>query len=106
MGAAVALGSSQFFRSTIKAIEQFLAKVSIRIIYFGCRSRFLACCRLGELALETTIPYTEVRKLLAKGHRISTRLGGYGGYQAIRVDENGTYYGATESRKDGQAAGY
>ncbi len=61
---------------------------------------------VGELALETTIPYTEVRKLLAKGHRISTRLGGYGGYQAIRVDDNGTYYGATESRKDGQAAGY
>jgi len=34
-------------------------------------------------------------------------LGGYGGYQAILWDEkNKVYYGASESRKDGQAAGY
>jgi gamma-glutamyltranspeptidase/glutathione hydrolase len=31
----------------------------------------------------------------------------YGGYQAIMWDEkNKVYYGASESRKDGQAAGY
>ena len=33
--------------------------------------------------------------------------GPYGGYQAIMRDpETGVYYGASESRKDGQAAGY
>ena len=36
-------------------------------------------------------------------------LGGYGGYQAIKVemhDGQRVYVGASESRKDGQAAGY
>ena len=65
-----------------------------------------ALANVGELALESNIPYSEVRKLLQRGHKITSRLGPYGGYQAIRVDKNGTYYGATESRKDGQAAGY
>ncbi|MHC4974811.1 MAG: gamma-glutamyltransferase, partial [Planctomycetota bacterium] len=33
--------------------------------------------------------------------------GGFGGYQAIRYDpRNDVYIGASESRKDGQAAGY
>jgi gamma-glutamyltranspeptidase/glutathione hydrolase len=51
---------------------------------------------------------TEVReKLAAMGHRIGTRRSDYGGYQAIMRDtETGVYYGASESRKDGQAAGY
>ena len=33
--------------------------------------------------------------------------GPYGGYQAIMRDlQSGVYFGASESRKDGQAAGY
>ena len=32
--------------------------------------------------------------------------GPYGGYQAIMVNPHGGYVGASESRKDGQAAGY
>jgi gamma-glutamyltranspeptidase/glutathione hydrolase len=41
------------------------------------------------------------------GHTVRHRVGGFGGYQAIMYDaENGIYYGASESRKDGQAAGY
>ena len=50
----------------------------------------------------------EVQRELAKrGHRIQLDVGSYGGYQAIMWDkENGVYYGASESRKDGQAAGY
>ena len=41
------------------------------------------------------------------GHRIGATPGAFGGYQAIRLDrEQGVYYGASESRKDGQAAGY
>ncbi len=44
-----------------------------------------------------------------KGHDIRFDLGGYGGYQAIQVqthDGQRVYAGASESRKDGQAAGY
>ena len=41
------------------------------------------------------------------GHRVVTALGGYGGYQGILIDaKNHTYYGASESRKDGCAVGY
>jgi len=41
------------------------------------------------------------------GHKVAWSVGGYGGYQAILRDaERGVYYGASESRKDGQAAGY
>ena len=42
------------------------------------------------------------------GHRLGkTSTAAFGGYQAIRREaSNGVYYGATESRKDGLAAGY
>lgn len=41
------------------------------------------------------------------GHKVSFAQGIYGGYQAIMYDaRNKVYYGASESRKDGQAAGY
>ncbi|HET6628948.1 MAG TPA: gamma-glutamyltransferase, partial [Woeseiaceae bacterium] len=50
----------------------------------------------------------EVRdELRQRGHAIATGPTAYGGYQAIRRDHGqGVYYGASESRKDGQAAGY
>jgi len=61
----------------------------------------------GQIALETGIDYETIRNLMSKGHNIGFELGSYGGYQAIMYDkENGVYYGASESRKDGQAAGY
>ncbi len=61
----------------------------------------------GVLVIESDIPYQNVRALIDKGHRVQFDLGGYGGYQAIMFDaESGVYYGASESRKDGQAAGY
>lgn len=61
----------------------------------------------GEVNLETGFPYETVRALMRKGHRIVFADGPYGGYQAIMRDpESGVYYGASESRKDGQAAGY
>ena len=42
-----------------------------------------------------------------RGHKVKVRRSGYGGYQAIWWDKkNGVYLGASESRKDGQAAGY
>ena len=61
----------------------------------------------GTLYLESGIPYESVRELMKKGHRIGYDLGRYGGYQAIMYDPvNKVYYGASESRKDGQAVGY
>jgi len=61
----------------------------------------------GTLYLETGIDYEVIRELSKKGHKIQFNIGGYGGYQAIMWDDlNKVYYGASESRKDGQAAGY
>jgi len=61
----------------------------------------------GTVYLESGFDYQEIRKLLAQGHKISYSLDGFGGYQAIMFDaKNGVYIGASESRKDGQAAGY
>ena len=61
----------------------------------------------GTLVLESGFDYEVIRELMKKGHKIAYDLGGYGGYQAILWDEkNGVYFGASESRKDGQAAGY
>ncbi len=61
----------------------------------------------GVLNLETGFPYETVRTLMRKGHVIEYADGPYGGYQAIMRDHaQGVYVGASESRKDGQAAGY
>ena len=61
----------------------------------------------GALELETGFPITSVRALMSKGHTMKLGNGPYGGYQAIARDPaSGGYIGASESRKDGQAAGY
>jgi gamma-glutamyltranspeptidase/glutathione hydrolase len=60
----------------------------------------------GILNLETGFPYSTIRALMRKGHKIQFANGPYGGYQAIMRAENGVYWGASESRKDGHAAGY
>ena len=60
----------------------------------------------GEVNLETGFPYETVRELMRKGHRIIFADGPYGGYQAILRADNGVYFGASESRKDGHAAGF
>jgi gamma-glutamyltranspeptidase/glutathione hydrolase len=68
----------------------------------------------GERMTDGGIVYVEsgfspevLRELQKMGHRISYAVDGFGGYQAILYDaERGVYYGASESRKDGQAAGY
>jgi gamma-glutamyltranspeptidase/glutathione hydrolase len=61
----------------------------------------------GDLALESGVP-EEVREgLSAKGHRLGSAEGEFGGYQAIGYDAvDDVYRGASESRKDGMAAGY
>jgi gamma-glutamyltranspeptidase / glutathione hydrolase len=61
----------------------------------------------GVLNLESGFPYETVRELMKRGHRIEPAIGPYGGYQAIARDpDSGVYAGASESRKDGHAAGY
>ncbi len=60
----------------------------------------------GELDLETGFAYETVRALMRKGHSVRYADGPYGGYQAIMVNPQGGWIGASESRKDGQAAGY
>ncbi|MEN8006521.1 MAG: gamma-glutamyltransferase [Candidatus Krumholzibacteriota bacterium] len=63
--------------------------------------------RGGIVSLETGIGYETRRELTERGHRLQVNVGSFGGYQAIMFDEEqGVYYGASESRKDGQAAGY
>ena len=61
----------------------------------------------GMLHLESGFRTEVIQKLMSMGHRIQWNLGGYGGYQAIMWDDkNKVWFGASESRKDGQAAGY
>lgn len=61
----------------------------------------------GLLTLETGYDYEVIRELMSRGHRMGYNVGSYGGYQGIMYDaENDVYLGASESRKDGQAAGY
>ncbi len=61
----------------------------------------------GKVSLESGVDVEATRRLVEMGHTIEMNVGGFGGYQAIRVDpETGVYYGASESRKDGQASGY
>lgn len=61
----------------------------------------------GYINAESGIPYETIRELGKMGHDIRYGVGGFGGYQAIKYDsENDVYYGASESRKDGMAAGY
>ncbi len=61
----------------------------------------------GAIQLETGFDYSTIRALMRMGHKVEFANGPYGGYQAIGWDEkNKVYIGASEGRKDGQAAGY
>ena len=61
----------------------------------------------GEIRVESGITYETIRGLMEKGHKVSFGRGIFGGYQAILWDSvHKVYHGASESRKDGQAAGY
>ncbi|MCH8964028.1 MAG: gamma-glutamyltransferase [Planctomycetes bacterium] len=61
----------------------------------------------GRVALESGILPEAVQHLKTLGHHVYDGKGMFGGYQAIMYDaKNDVYYGASESRKDGHAAGY
>jgi len=60
----------------------------------------------GVVRVESGLPAEALAGLRKRGHRVEVVSdGGYGGYQAIRR-EAGVWAGASESRKDGHAAGY
>ena len=61
----------------------------------------------GVVHLESGFSEATREELKARGHKLGPSDGGFGGYQAIMWDkEQAVYYGASEVRKDGQAAGY
>jgi len=61
----------------------------------------------GIVNLESGFECDVIRDLMDRGHIIEYAHGPFGGYQAImKHPEYGVYIGASESRKDGQAAGF
>ena len=61
----------------------------------------------GGVSLESGFDDAVIEELKARGHRFVRRKGSFGGYQGIAYDaKNDVWIGASESRKDGHAAGY
>jgi gamma-glutamyltranspeptidase/glutathione hydrolase len=61
----------------------------------------------GSITFESGFQPEVIEELKRRGHKVVPERGGFGGYQGIRYDPvNNVYYGASESRKDGMAAGY
>lgn len=61
----------------------------------------------GVIEIESGVPQSIADELRKRGHEVRYSVGPYGGYQAIwRDPETGAYWGASEYRKDGQAAGF
>jgi gamma-glutamyltranspeptidase/glutathione hydrolase len=61
----------------------------------------------GIIQMESGFDDEVIRALRGMGHTVQFSVGVYGGYQAIFWDEeHKIYIGASESRKDGHAAGY
>ena len=59
------------------------------------------------IQLKTCFDYSAIRELMRMGHKVEFANGVYGGYEAIRWDEKTkVYIGASEGRKDDQAAGH
>lgn len=61
----------------------------------------------GTVDLESGFSAGLREELTKRGHRFKPAPGQFGGYQGIMYDsERDVYFGASESRKDGMAAGY
>ncbi|WP_299002509.1 gamma-glutamyltransferase [uncultured Shewanella sp.] len=61
----------------------------------------------GYISLESGFSASVMQGLIDRGHDIQDLSGEFGGYQAIAWnDKKQVYFGASESRKDGQASGY
>ena len=62
----------------------------------------------GSVTFESGLAPEVLRSLVAKGHHlVQSEPGGFGGYQAIRIDlDHGVLIGGSDPRKDGCAMGY
>ncbi|MEP3478651.1 MAG: gamma-glutamyltransferase [Fuerstiella sp.] len=61
----------------------------------------------GTVGLENGFSGNTMKALLDRGHVLKSAAGEFGGYQGIQYDPvRDIYLGASESRKDGMAAGY
>jgi len=62
----------------------------------------------GTIYLESGFPEETIQKLALWGHKVQRgEPGSYGGYQCIHFDaDQKIYFGASDPRKDGMAAGY
>ncbi|WP_165232776.1 gamma-glutamyltransferase [Aquisphaera insulae] len=62
----------------------------------------------GTVTVESGFSDEAIRALEAKGHKVvKAQPGGFGGYQAIRIDiDRGVLIGGSDPRKDGAAMGY
>jgi gamma-glutamyltranspeptidase/glutathione hydrolase len=62
----------------------------------------------GTVNLEAGFAPESIRDLQKLGHKLGVAsIGAFGGYQAVMWDRtNRVWIGASESRKDGMAAGY
>ncbi|MAO65385.1 MAG: gamma-glutamyltransferase [Balneola sp.] len=61
----------------------------------------------GQVSIESGVSFEVVKALRQKGHDVQIGDSFFGRFQAIMRDhEKGVYFGASESRVDGQAAGY
>jgi gamma-glutamyltranspeptidase/glutathione hydrolase len=57
--------------------------------------------------VESAVPAAARAALLQRGHQVTERIGGYGGYQGILIDpRTGVLIGGSDVRKDGLAIGY
>ena len=62
---------------------------------------------IGTVEMESGFNAAAKAELAKRGYKIAPGSGNFGGYQAILWDaKNKVYWGATEMRKDGRAAGY
>ena len=62
---------------------------------------------IGTVEMESGFTPETRAALAARGYKITSGTGNFGGYQAIMFDaKNHVYWGASEMRKDGEAAGY
>ena len=60
----------------------------------------------GYLSLESWYGDEVRQESMNCGHALKSSRGAFGGYQAILRTLKGVYFGASESRKGGHAAGY
>ncbi|GAA0571223.1 gamma-glutamyltransferase [Rhizomicrobium electricum] len=62
---------------------------------------------IGTVEVESGFSPATIAELKKRGYTIAPGSGAFGGYQAILWDaKNHVYWGASEMRKDGEAAGY